>query len=130
MASPVTAALATLWLQDGTADAVIESIRRESVARQKIAAELLPAHSYIAHPEGFHLWLALPAPWQRAAFAAQMRASDLSIVISDAFCVSDTPPEAVRVSLGGMLSRAEVRNALDYLAHVLEEKKSLPEDFM
>ncbi len=50
-----------------------------------------------------------------------MRASDLGIVVSDAFTVSGNPPEAVRVSLGGVLSRAEIRGALDFLAHVLED---------
>lgn len=122
MASPLTTALSTRWIEDGTAEAVIGAIRRECVARQKLAADILPAGSYIAHPEGFHLWLALPAPLQRAAFAARMRASDMSVVVSDAFSVGDTPPEAVRISLGGVLSRAEVRTALEFLTHVLEEE--------
>ncbi len=121
MASPLTTALSTRWIEDGTADAVIAAVRRECVARQKLAADILPSGSYVAHPEGFHLWLALPPPWQRAAFAARMRSSDMSVVVSDAFAVGDTPPEAVRISLGGVLSRAEVRTALEFLTHVLEE---------
>lgn len=122
MASPLTTALSTQWIEDGTADAVIAAIRRECVARQKLAAEILPPGSYVAHPEGFHLWLALPPPWQRAAFAARMRASDMSVVVSDAFAVGEAPPEAVRISLGGVLSRAEVRTALEFLTHVLENE--------
>jgi len=125
MASPITLALATLWLRDGTGAAILASIRAESRARQAIAAELLPPGSYFTHPEGFHLWLALPKPWQRSAFAAEMRASCLGIVASDAFTVSGPPPEAVRVSLGGMLSRAEVRAALDFMAHILEGPATL-----
>jgi DNA-binding transcriptional MocR family regulator len=120
MASPLTTALSTLWIEDGTVDAVTAAIRRECTIRQKLVAEILPHSSYVAHPEGFHLWLALPEPWQRAAFAARMRASDMSVVISDAFAVGDTPPEAARISLGGVLSRAEVRTSLEYLAHTLE----------
>ena len=42
--------------------------------------------------------------------------------VSDAFTVSGTPVEAVRISLGGVLSRAEVRTALDYLSHILEHE--------
>lgn len=122
MASPLTTALATKWIEDRTADAVVAAIRNECVARQKLAANILPADSYVAHPEGFHLWLALPPPWQRAAFAARMRASDMSVVVSDAFAVGDAPPEAVRISLGGVLSRAEVRTALEFLTHILEEE--------
>lgn len=122
MASPLTTALSTRWIEDGTADAIIASIRRECVARQKLASEILPTHAYVAHPEGFHLWLALPSTWPRAAFAARMRASDMSVVVSDAFSVGDPPPEAVRISLGGVLSRAEVRTALEFVTHVLEDE--------
>jgi DNA-binding transcriptional MocR family regulator len=66
--------------------------------------------------------MALPPPWQRSAFAARMRASDMSVVVSDAFTVSDAPIEAARISLGGVLSRAEVRTALEFLAHILENE--------
>ena len=43
MASPVTIALATRWINDGTADALLAAVRRESIARQKLAAAILPA---------------------------------------------------------------------------------------
>jgi DNA-binding transcriptional MocR family regulator len=120
MASPMTTALSTRWIEDGTAAAIVEAIRRETAARQKLVCEILPAGNYVTHPEGFHLWMALPPPWQRSAFAAHMRTSDLSVVVSDAFTVSGPSVEAVRISLGGVLSRAETRTALEYLAHVLE----------
>ena len=128
MASPLTTALSTQWIEDGTADQVVAAVRKESVARQKMAADILPRGSYFAHPEGFHLWMALPAPWQRSAFAARMRSSDMSVVVSDAFAVTQPPIEAVRISLGGVLSRAEVRTALEFVAHILEnETQSGPE---
>ncbi|SFG37311.1 DNA-binding transcriptional regulator, MocR family, contains an aminotransferase domain [Novosphingobium sp. CF614] len=122
MASPLTTALSTLWIEDGTAVAIVEALRKEIAARQKLVTELLPAGSYVTHPEAFHLWMALPQPWQRSAFAARMRSSDISIVVSDAFTVGSQPVEAVRVSLGGVLSRAEVSSALDFLSHVLEHE--------
>ncbi|MEB0164993.1 PLP-dependent aminotransferase family protein, partial [Glaciimonas sp. CA11.2] len=62
MASPITSALATRWIRDGTADLALNAIRKESMARQKLAARLLPAGSYLSHPEAFHLWISLPAP--------------------------------------------------------------------
>ena len=122
MASPLTTALSTLWIESGTATAIVQATRKETAARQKLVRELLPSGSYITHPEAFHLWMALPEPWQRSAFAARLKSSDLSIVVSDAFTVSGTPVEAVRISLGGVLSRAEVRTALDYLSHILEHE--------
>ncbi|CCA90710.1 PLP-dependent aminotransferase family protein [Novosphingobium sp. PP1Y] len=119
MASPLTTAVSTTWIEDGTARMVIEAIRKECAFRQRLVAEILPRQHVRSHPEAFHLWMALPEPWQRAAFAARMRASDIGIVVSDAFVVGDSPPEAVRISLGGVLSRAEVRTSLEFLADVL-----------
>jgi DNA-binding transcriptional MocR family regulator len=122
MASPLTAALSSLWIEDGTAEAVVAGVRKEVAARQRLAADILPPSSYVMHPEAFHLWLTLPAPWQRSAFSSRLRALDMSVVVSDAFAVTEPAPEAVRISLGGVLSRAEVRNALEFVTHVLEDE--------
>lgn len=122
MASPLTAALSTLWIENGTAEAVVAGVRKEAAARQRLAADILPPSSYVMHPEAFHLWLTLPAPWQRSAFSSRLRALDMSVVVSDAFAVTEPAPEAVRISLGGVLSRAEVRSALEFVTHVLEDE--------
>ncbi|NOW47752.1 DNA-binding transcriptional MocR family regulator [Novosphingobium sp. SG751A] len=129
MASPLTTALSTQWIEDGTAWQVVHALRRECAARQKLVAEILPAGTYVTNREGFHLWMALPEPWQRSAFAARMRTSDLSVVVSDAFTVADMPVEAVRISLGGVLSRAELSTALQFVSHVLEHETQGGVDF-
>jgi DNA-binding transcriptional MocR family regulator len=124
MASPMMVALATHWVEDGTAEAALLAIRTESVARQRLAAKVLPSKLYRAHPEGFHLWLNLPAPWKRAEFASHMRARNVHVVVSDAFAVEHEPPEAVRVCLGGEASRSDVKKALDALADALQQPTS------
>src|SRR5690606_26710632 len=62
MASPLTTALATRWIEDGTADAILEFLRTEAPARQALAASLLPA-GYRADPLSFNIWLPLPQGW-------------------------------------------------------------------
>ncbi len=106
MASPVTVALATRWINDGTADALVTAVRRESAERQAMARSLLKGLTFRADPAGFHLWLSLPAAWTRSAFAGHMRSTGIGIVASDAFTTGDTPPEAVRVCLGGPADRS------------------------
>lgn len=125
MASPVTAALATRWIRDGTGDAMLQFVRMESRARQALAARLLPPELVRADPDGFHLWLSLPEGWTRGAFASQGRAAGLGVVGSDAFCAAGPAPEAVRLCLGGIAIRAEIARSLEILAHALARSPTL-----
>jgi DNA-binding transcriptional MocR family regulator len=130
MASPVTVALATRWITDGTADALLAEVRRESRERQHLARTLLGEASMRADPAGFHIWLDLPAPWTRSAFVGHMRASGIGVVASDAFTVEGAPPEAVRVCLGGPADRARVRGALEFLAHALQQSPASASSYL
>ncbi|HEV7813854.1 MAG TPA: PLP-dependent aminotransferase family protein [Janthinobacterium sp.] len=120
MVSPITAALATRWIRDGTADLALNAIRKESMARQKLAARYLPAGSYLSQPEAFHLWIRLPPAWQRGVFAAHMQSSGIGVVASDAFAVSGEAPEAVRVCIGGVAHREDIRHALELIGAALD----------
>jgi DNA-binding transcriptional MocR family regulator len=130
MASPVTIALATRWITDGTADALLAAVRRESMERQKLACAILPRDAYRADPVGFHLWLSLPEPWTRSAFVGHTRSTGVSVVASDAFATDGAPPEAVRVCLGGPADRSAVRSALEFMAHALAESPTLASTFL
>jgi DNA-binding transcriptional MocR family regulator len=130
MASPLTVALATRWITDGTGDAMLAAVRAESAARQAMAAELLKGVTYRSDPEGFHLWLTLPAPWTRSAFVGHLRATGIGVVASDAFVTGETPPEAVRVCLGGPADRVQVSGALEFMAHALAASPSVASSFL
>lgn len=123
MASPITNALATRWVEDGTAEAMLQAIRAESIARQALAAKHLAQHAVLAQPEGFHLWLPLSSSWSVVEFASYLRTRGVGVVASAAFSTDGDPPDAVRICLGGPLSRDECDDALrliaDTLAHPL-----------
>ena len=77
MASPVTNALTTLWVNDGTAEAMLQAIRNESMARQAMAARHFGGHALQSQPEAFHLWLPLNGAgahgWSGVEFASYLR---------------------------------------------------------
>jgi DNA-binding transcriptional MocR family regulator len=127
MASPVTAALATLWINDGTAEAALSAIRRASHIRQEDAAHLLSAAHYVSKPDAFHLWLSVPAPWTRLTFAKHLRENGVGVVASDACTVSGMPPEAVRVCMGGAADRTDCRHMLELIADALVQSPSSAE---
>ena len=119
MASPFTVALATRWIEDGTADTLLRFIRSESAKRQKLVADILPRSSYRGDPLSFNIWLNVPPPWTRSAFVEHMRSTGIGTVASDAFVAAGTAPEAVRVCLGGPTSRAQIKHGMEYIAHAL-----------
>lgn len=121
MSSPLTAALATHWIEDGSADALLAFIRAETAARQRLAAEILPVGLSRTDPLSFNLWLELPQPWTRAAFVGQMQATGIGIVASDAFAAKGPAPEAARICLGGPIGRKALGDALAFMAHALEQ---------
>jgi DNA-binding transcriptional MocR family regulator len=130
MASPFTVALVTRWIEDGTADTLLRFIRSETSARQKLASETLPADSYRKDPLSFNIWVELPRPWGRTAFAEHMRSTGLGVVASDAFATNGNPPEAVRVCLGGPITRPRLLAGLEYMAHALTEAPALASTFL
>ncbi|MDB4973659.1 MAG: Transcriptional regulator, GntR family with aminotransferase domain protein [Myxococcaceae bacterium] len=119
MASPITVALATECVDNGTAEAALLAIRAESIVRQQIAREVLVDARYQTDPEAFHLWLSLPSQWRGAAFRAQLRQRGIDTVTSAAFATVPNPPEALRVSLGGATSRDQIKQLLSLIAAVL-----------
>lgn len=124
MASPLTAAIATRWIETGTANAVLESIRSEAAARRSIAQAILPGeHTHIG-PDGFHVWLELPPHWPRAEFVSRLRTVGIGAVSSDAFAIS-APPEAVRLGLGVPDSGKQLSEALAAVAALLADSPAM-----
>jgi DNA-binding transcriptional MocR family regulator len=127
MASPITNALTTRWVQDGTADTVLQAVRGESMVRQALAARHLANHAVQAQPEGFHLWLPLHEStangWSGVEFASYLRSQGVGVVAAAAFSTDGDPPEAVRVCLGGDLSREDCDEALRLIGNTLNHPR-------
>jgi DNA-binding transcriptional MocR family regulator len=119
-ASPLTAEVVSAWIRDGTADAILEQRREEAAARQALARAALAGHAFEAHPRGPHVWLHLPDPWRSEAFAARLRRRGVAVTPAEAFAVGRASvPHAVRLSLGGPRTRADLQRALSVVRETL-----------
>jgi DNA-binding transcriptional MocR family regulator len=129
MVSPLTAALTSLWIKDGTALAVRDAIRAEAAARQSLARQILRLDEPVTVPEAFHLWLRLPPAWTRGELATHLRGRGVAVAVSDAFAVpsSMVPPEALRLCLGVASDRDELRRVLELVAEVLDLSPAIAE---
>lgn len=122
MPSPLSMALATQWIEDGTADGIRRFIRSETVARQEIAAKALDGLDYVSTPNAFNLWLKLPNGAGRADLMARMAGRHIGIIPADAFTVSEQVDEHVRVCLGGSLTREALESGLSFMANTLHHE--------
>ncbi|WP_441615128.1 aminotransferase-like domain-containing protein [Cupriavidus sp. RAF12] len=121
MAAPMTAALATQWIQDGSAMALLDGIRTEALARCELANRWLSGIGQLP-PSAIHVWHRLPAHWSTHQLTRAALAEDLRVTPSDAFHDGPNPPNAIRISLGGVDDRAQLSLALRKLAALLERR--------
>ena len=130
MASPISSALATRWINGGTAQDMLRAIRAEAVARQTLATQILPLGSFDAAPDSSHLWLRLPSSWPRAQFVTALHGRNMVVAGSDAFAVTLPPPEALRLCLGTLHDRGECAEALGIIADLLGQSPAVTAAFI
>ncbi|MFN8095109.1 MAG: PLP-dependent aminotransferase family protein [Vicinamibacteria bacterium] len=118
--APLTAAVASEWIRDGTADALVAARRAEARARQTLAAERLAGADFDTHPEAYYLWLRLPEPWRSDSLVAEARARGVVLTPAEAFTVGRGPvPHAVRVCTGAAPTRDALARGLSAVADLL-----------
>jgi DNA-binding transcriptional MocR family regulator len=115
MPSPLSMALATRWIEDGTADGIRRFVRAETAARQAIVAEALAGLEFRADPSAFNIWLKLPPGAGRAEAMGRMAGRRIGLMPSDAFTVEGAPEERLRICIGGAIGREELRAGLMFL---------------
>ncbi|MGO4842046.1 PLP-dependent aminotransferase family protein, partial [Rhizobiaceae sp. 2RAB30] len=74
MPAPLSLLVATRWLEDGTANAILKAQLVELKARDALVTTILAGHSFNADPRCMFIWLRLPEPWRAEEFAANIRA--------------------------------------------------------
>jgi len=120
MPPPLMVEVVARWIEDGSAERILEEKRAELVARQRLLQEVLGEHRLDAHPHGLHAWLHLPEPWRSDEFVAQARQRGVLVAGADAFAVGRREvPHAVRISVTST-SRERVRRGLETLAELLD----------
>jgi DNA-binding transcriptional MocR family regulator len=115
--APLMAALATTWIREGRALALLQGVRAEARARRAIAAELLPAA--LGPPESLHVWLPLASAASAETLRRAAQQRGLALVTHEAFAVGGAAEPGVRISLGGPGRRAALASALGSLAELL-----------
>jgi DNA-binding transcriptional MocR family regulator len=123
MPSPLPLLLATRWLEDGTAEAILKAQLAELRARNSLVSKILAGHSFQSDPRCMFFWLKLPAPWRAEDFTANLRAHGVAVMPATAFACDRQPVEhAVRVNIGCASSRDELTTALRTISATLSDR--------
>lgn len=112
MAPPLNLAVCTQWLNTGKWASLVAEVRDECLARQAIAAGILPHGSYEAARAGYHLWIALEREGQSADLVRALRPLGISVVSGEQFRIDPEARHAVRISIGGSADRQCIERAL------------------
>jgi DNA-binding transcriptional MocR family regulator len=129
MTTPLTTALATQWIHDGSAIQLLAGVQAEARARQELTRQILESTLHFSGG-GVHVWLALPSYWTSQELARTARAEGLAVTSSDAFYIGPKPPNAIRISLGGIRDRTRLAAALRKLSLLLTRKPSVHRDIV
>ena len=120
MPAPLSLLIASRWLEDGTAIAILRAQLAELRARHALVSTLLADTSYNADPRCMFIWLKLPPPWRSEDFAANLRAHGVAVMPATAFASDRQPVEhGVRINLACASSRDELATALRIVATTL-----------
>ena len=119
MPSPLTMALASQWIMDGTADQICSFLKKETKARQDLARNILEDFKYKADPYSFNVWLEVPDLPLRITSLSRFAPAGMGISTSDIFTVNGQASNYVRLCLGGKMSRDDLANNLHTFAHTM-----------
>ncbi|MEX3984685.1 PLP-dependent aminotransferase family protein [Paraburkholderia sp. EG287A] len=123
MPAPLTTLITTRWIEDGTAQLILEAQRAELRARQELALEILPRELLNSDPACMFVWLRVPAPWRSDDFAANALARGVNTMPASAFAVDrSTLEHGVRINLACATSREQLARALKVLARTLQDR--------
>jgi DNA-binding transcriptional MocR family regulator len=121
MAAPLTAALATQWIFDGSANSLLNGVKSEAQARHAMAGEILAGRPDTAGC-GLHIWLTLPGYWTSSELARAAAREGLAVTPADVFCANPTAPNAIRISLGSTQDRKRLASGLRRLSLLLSRR--------
>ncbi len=123
LAAPLCVELASMWINDGTADRVLALKRAEAGRRSDLAREILAGQRVHSRKNGYFIWLELPEPWRGADFERAALERGVVVVAGESFALGQTAaPMAVRVSLSAARSREELKRGLLILLELLGQQ--------
>ncbi|KJF67856.1 MocR-like ectoine utilization transcription factor EhuR [Rhizobium nepotum] len=113
--------IATRWVENGTAQRLLQIQRDEARARQNIATEILRDHIASSHPLSLCAWLKVPPHWTEEGLVRSLTNQNVAVTPSDPFIAGPGHGGGIRVCLGGRMNHASLAKALMIVRQAFEQ---------
>lgn len=122
MIAPLPAEVACRWIMSQRAEQMMTQQRNELQIRHQMVAEAFCDYEIEAVNSAFNVWLHLPEHWRAAAFVQRAAEEDVLLKPAELFAAGQYPaPQAVRLCVGGEVSRTQLQTGLTRLTSILKE---------
>ena len=117
----VMTAIACGWLDDGTVTRLEAEKRRDAMARQAIAADVLAGLRCVRHPTSYFVWLPLTEGVRADKVAMALVSDRISVSTAEPFATTVQVPHALRLALGSV-GLHTLRQALQTIKRVINDQ--------
>ena len=123
--SGLTAEMARAWIESGTADRILGSIKGELAQRRLVALNVFARRQVRVEPGAMFCWLTVPEPWRASEFAGAALAAGIKVTPSNTFATGRRVDEqAVRICLGPPRTRDILKDGLKRLDQLIDKGPS------
>ncbi|OBY58517.1 PLP-dependent aminotransferase family protein [Pseudomonas sp. AU12215] len=114
MATPLLAEVASRWIRNGNAQALIGLQRQVLEKRQGLVRDHLGEYLRGCDPHSLSAWIGIPEHWELDSLVRELRHRHIAVTPPDPFMVRGTPrPRAVRLCMGAECSDERMVSALE-----------------
>ncbi|MCP5086123.1 MAG: PLP-dependent aminotransferase family protein [Rhodobacteraceae bacterium] len=125
MTPPMALEVAARLIRDGTAAGLATRQSSAAERRQSLARSILGHVDFVADPQGFHLWMPLPAGWRADAFRAHCAGHGVLVSEGRSFAArASDAPEAVRICLSHEADEKRLERGLRTVSNLLRLPRS------
>jgi DNA-binding transcriptional MocR family regulator len=120
-ATNLPAEIATLWIENGTAQGLLDLQRREVQTRQALVSDILGTHVAGSHPLSLCAWLKVPSRWTEEGLVRMLAQKNIAVTPSDPFKAAPQGEGGIRICIGGRLSHTTLGRSLQTIAETFEQ---------
>lgn len=100
MANPLSMEVASLWIENGMAERLLDEQIAEIGRRKALVAPMLEGLDYKTHTHSPHFWVEVPELWRASQIAAELKENNYLVATAEAFAVGHgAVPQFIRVSV-------------------------------